>query len=186
LLPDFARGNNAREGEMGIRLWARGAAAACLWIGAQTAYAQPQPQIEIDFTAVAVQSQQIPLSPVLTILIALALAATGVAILKRKARGGRWLGMLLVGLAVAASWPALNKTSFISDAAAISGVFLSASPGTLNIVGAGTYTAFNVSGSPLVLTAVKLNNPGGLSITGGTCIAGLLLVNKATCTVVVS
>src|SRR5215467_581980 len=121
-----------------MRLGKRIAAAAWLCIASQTAPEQLPPQIEIDFLSV-VTANRVPLSLVLTLLIALALAVMGVAVLRRRTHGGRWLGALLLGLAVAASWPAVQRTALISDAAAISGFSLTASPGLFNIVNPGSY-----------------------------------------------
>ena len=163
------------------RHWIRALAAVSLSIWAGAALAQPQPEIEIDFLATL--NRAVPLSPMVSVLIAVALAAAGVVVLRRSARSRRLFGWLLLGLSAAASWPAIYRAPVISEASAvIPAIQLVSSPTTLLISSGGTYTAQNASGQPITLTQVKLNNPGLFFITiGSTCIPGLVLQPLATC-----
>lgn len=170
---------------MVARHWIRALAAASLSIWAGTALAQLQPEIEIDFLSFV--NRPVPLSPMVSVLIALVLAAAGVMVLRRSARSGRVFGWLLLGLAAAATGPAIYRVPVISEASAfVPPLQLVNSPATLLISSVGTYTAQNASGRPITLTQVTLNNPGLFFITiGTTCVPGLVLQPLALCDVVV-
>ena len=164
---------------------ARALAAAWLSMAAATAVAQAQPQIEIDFARFS--GTPVPLSPVLTVMAAIALAVAGVLLLRRAARSGKLFGWLLVALAMAAGWRAIDGAPIVSDAAAfVPQIQLTNNPATLLISASGTYTAQNATGGAITLTQVKLNNPGIFFIAiGTTCNVGVILQPLGTCVVVV-
>ncbi len=171
---------------MVAKYWVRALAALALISIADAAFAQPQPQIEIDFARTL--AAQVPLSPMLSGLIALALAAAAILVLRRNGQVGRFFGWLLLGFAAAATWSTIDKASIVSDAVAfVPTLQLTNSPATLTIPGDGTYTAQNTSGATISLTQVKLNNAGLFIIVAGTtCTVGLVMQPQATCVVVVN
>lgn len=152
---------------------------------ATSAHAQLVPPVlRIDFVTSAV-----PLSPVLTVLIALAVAAVALYALGRRRARGTLLSWLAIGLvALPAAW-LVAQTHFISDARAVYPTYdlpLVTSPATISSIDVGIFEATNRTGAPVVLTAVNFN-PGGynyyVSEPETTCTANLTLLPGQACVV---
>ena len=153
---------------------------------AASALAQPAPQLEIDFV-----NATLPLSPMLTVAIAIVVGALGVYALRRtRARGGlaSWMAAAVAAGALAAL---ITQMHPIRDAAAmIAQPFpLSVSPALVAVPGPNVYLATNTTNTNMTLVAVKLNNPLSgqfIYMPLTTCVAGLTLAPGGSCLVDVS
>lgn len=156
-------------------------AALSLYGFATLAAAQPAPQLEVDFT-----SATIPLSPVLSVLIAVVIAACGLYALRRSRGAGRLVSWLVVASAALPLTHALTHTQWISEARAVPFIELplTTSPATIAVTGSGgVYRATNSTGTNVSLIAIKLNNPSGYIIyaPNTTCTPGASLAPGGSC-----
>ena len=166
------------------RLWDIGIVS--LYAVAASASAQIAPPVlEVDFTTVGTVA--VPLSPVLSVAIAIAIAAVGLFILRRSRLGTRLMSWAII-LAVLPLAYALMQTPIISQAQAITPPIplpLASSP----VIATGPsffdyIQATNVTGRSITIVAVKYN-PGGydyyVDTVNTTCVHGLSLAPGASC-----
>ena len=153
---------------------------------AASAMAQPVPQLEIDFV-----SATLPLSPLLTLLIAVTVGTLGIYALRRAhARTGP-AATMVVALAAGALAALVTQWQPISDATAklvTQPLPLTVSPAIVTVA-LGGYQAINATGANITLTAVRLDNPQGgefVETPPTTCTVGLTLAPGASCIVFVN
>jgi hypothetical protein len=181
---------------LSIRVGSRIALAAAALPGfAPVASAQSSENLIVAFTQGGA-SQAVPLSPGLTIAIAIALALTAWVILRRRVpRGNRllaWLlGLCAAALAVAGAERAISEAQAVLPPA---GIALSVSPGMLQLntywqsnVNPLTVTVTNSTGNTVRITSVSTDNTNlYLLSTPTTCTVGTSLAPQAQCTVTLS
>lgn len=156
-----------------------GAALLCAF--AAPAMAQATQQLDIDFTSVT-----LPLSPLLTVLVAVAVGTLGLYAL-RKARGrARLVSWLVITLAVLpiAMQAAQVRPIGVAQAIAAGSIALTTSPAVVTPT-EPIYIATNVTGTNITITAVKVIGAGPYSIylPNTTCVAGLSLPPGTSCEV---
>lgn len=159
---------------------------------AAPAWAQPAPGVEIDFSAA---SSAVPLSPWLVALIVVALAASGMVLLRRThaSRFGRLGAWLFAVICTAALVTVLNPPALISEALAAPPevpITLTSSPATIGIpAGASTVVATNGLSVPITITHVGLVNPlsgQNIGLAFQSCWPPMVLAPGAVCYVYVS
>lgn len=160
------------------------AASAMLCVLASSAMAQPNPVLEIDFT-----SATLPLSPLLTLLIAVVIGGCGLLALHRMRGRARHAIWMILGIA---SLPIIGTLSHehaigIAQANPYIPLSLQTSPATIGVIYPGTFQATNMTSGNISLIAVKLDNAGPLTVNPeSTCVAGLPLAPGASCLVSVT
>ena len=173
---------------MEIKTASRRLAAALTMLVAGAAFAQPAPPtLEVDFT-----SGFVPLSPLLTIAIAVTLAAIGGMLLRRariRSRLLTWAMAAILGVPVLGG---LYGLKLIGDAQAIipqQPLSLVVSPAILVLSNPTQQYVLvtNATSGPVAITRIVLLNPGpsGIATPGTTCSVGLRLDPGSTCLVLI-
>jgi len=180
-----------------IRVGSQAALAAAAFSGlVPGAFAQSTENLIIGFASAA-QAAAVPLSPGLTVAIALALAAIASLVLRgRPMRRGRLFGWLLAicagaTLAIAGGEGALSEARAAIAPAAIN---LSVSPGILDLltywnvnIDPLTVTITNATAQQVRITSVAVDNTNLYALsTPTTCVVGAVLAPNAQCTVTLS
>jgi len=155
-------------------------AAILLCAFAPTAMAQPTTVLEIDFTG----ASALPLSPLLTVLIAIVVGGCAIYALRRMRGRARHAVWMILGIAALPIVGALLHARAVGDAQAVpfTPLPLQASPATIGVSNPGGFEATNTTSGNISLIAVKLDNAGPFTINPDTtCIAGLNLAPGASC-----
>ena len=172
-----------------MKIASRRLAAALMMLLAGAAFAQPAPPaLEVDFT-----NGFVPLSPVLTIAIAVAVALIGGVLLRRtrlRSRLATWMIAAILGVPVLG---ALYSVRLIGDAQAIipqQPMSLAVSPSILVLSNPAQQFVLvtNATSGPIALTRIALLNPGPAIIApspGTTCSVGMRLDPGGTCLVLI-
>ncbi|MEO8849848.1 MAG: hypothetical protein ABI440_14615 [Casimicrobiaceae bacterium] len=159
-------------------------ASACLCSSAVYAQATP-PLLEVDFTSVT-----LPLSPMLTMAIAAAVAIVAAIALRRNRGHARVLSALVVGSALLAL-ATLGPMQFVSRAMANlpqTPLLLTTSPATLSEFFTGQVIVTNATGQNTTIVAITYNTFGVdyyISEPETTCSVGLALAPGATCVITI-
>jgi len=183
-----------------IRDVSRVALAAALFAVVQTALAQSTENLIIAFAFASAQGGSqaaVPLSPALTVAIALLIAATAFILLRRRTVRGRRLFAWLLAFSGAATLAAGGWQHAISEAQAAlapAAINLSTSPGTLDLlaywnsnVDPLSVTVTNTSGQSVRITSVATDNTNLYILsTPTTCVVGNTLAPNAQCIVTLS
>ncbi len=145
------------------------------------AMAQPVPTLEIDFTTAV-----LPLSPWLTAAIAVVVGACGLYAQRRMRGGARSAALMALGVATASLAGLTSSVSPLGDAQAIvvNQINLGSSPALVALSFGGVFEATNTTSGTITLTAVQIDNPGGILINPApatTCAVGLSLPSGASC-----
>lgn len=143
--------------------------------------AQVTQQLEIDFT-----SATLPLSPLLTVLVALAVGALGLYALRKTRGRARLVSWLVIGLAALPIAMESAHLRLIGAAQAIPAatVALTTSPAIVTVSPTvPLYIATNVTNTNVTITGVRIVGTGGfaLDVADTTCVVGLSLPPGAKC-----
>ena len=162
-----------------------GFAVASLCLCSTVVWAQVTPPVlEVDFT-----SATVPLSPLLSALIAIAIACVGLYALRRSRGGARLLSIFVVVAAALTLGNALIPAQLISRAIAVfptTPLTLVTSPATLAENFVGVVNVTNANNVNVTITAIKYSPFSFdyyLSVSETTCAVGLVLPPGATCVV---
>jgi hypothetical protein len=158
-------------------------ASLCLYSTVVSAQVTP-PVLEVDFTGITV-----PLSPLLSILVAVALACAGLYALRRARSGARLLSILVVAGAALALGGTLTLTPWVGRAMAVlpsTPLPLTTSPALLSGNFLGVVNVTNMNSQNVTITAITYNPHTFdyyLSVAETTCAVGQVLTPGATCVI---
>ncbi|MEP7061691.1 MAG: hypothetical protein ABI881_04810 [Betaproteobacteria bacterium] len=143
------------------------------------------PLLEVDFTGITV-----PLSPLLSMLIAVALACAGLYALRRTGGATRLLSIVVVATAALTLGGMLVRAPWVGRAVAAlpsTPLPLATSPALFSANFVGTVNVTNVNSQNVTITAITYN-PNGfdyyLSVDETTCAVGQVLTSGASCVIV--
>jgi hypothetical protein len=160
--------------------------AVTLFLMPLAAFAQPltPPRLEIDFSG-----GSIPLSPMLSVLIAIAVAAVGIVALRKMPRRGTLplIGALIVAAgALALSTGGVRLMGRAQAALPTTQLTLGASPTVINTTFLGNMTVINGLSTPITIAAVTYDTGSYdyyVDAANTTCVTGVTLLPGGTCVI---